>query len=53
MKIYRVIVLVAVIMKYLMPTRARVVQVTGSETLVNRVSSKWLQVTDCDCEYIE
>jgi hypothetical protein len=47
------IVLVAVIMKYLMLTRARVVQVAGSETSVTRVSSNWLQVTDCDCEYIE
>jgi hypothetical protein len=26
---------------------------SGSETLVTRVSSNWLQVTDCDCEYIE
>jgi hypothetical protein len=26
---------------------------SGSETLVTRVSSNWLQVTNCDCEYIE
>jgi hypothetical protein len=26
---------------------------SGSETLVTRVSSNWLQVTDCDCEYFE
>jgi hypothetical protein len=26
---------------------------SGRETLVTRVRSNWLQVTDCDCEYIE
>jgi hypothetical protein len=25
----------------------------GSETLVTRANSNWLQVTDCDCEYIK
>jgi hypothetical protein len=26
---------------------------SGSETLVTCISSNWLQVTDCDCEYNE
>jgi hypothetical protein len=26
---------------------------SGRETLVTRIRSNWLQVTDCDCEYIE
>jgi hypothetical protein len=26
---------------------------SDSETWVTRISSNWLQVTDCDCEYIE
>jgi hypothetical protein len=26
---------------------------SGSETLVAHVSSNWLQVADCDCDYIE